>query len=158
MRGEGARPQRAHHPFSPGRLAPNRSPTPQKSTTKLSAIRFGITVTKEGSKTTASYHFIESIARDDDKSNEENWNAMVEKLSDDEGCFVVFDMRFEHSGRTLYRPLLVSWAPDTLGITAKMMIGSNKESVKTELEGVQKSLHASDKDELTYAEAKSATL
>ena len=133
-------------------------PTPQKSTTKLAAIRFGIETTKVGMKTTAEFKLIDTMERDDSKTNEENWNAMLETLKEDEGCFIVFDMRFEHSGRQMYRPLLVSWCPDSLKVTDRMMIGSNKDQVKRDLTGIQKSLHAAEKDELTYEAAKTATV
>jgi len=109
-------------------------------------------------KTEAEFKLVECVERDDEKTNEENWNIMVESLKEDFGCFVVFDMRFEHAGRQMYRPLLVSWCPDTLKVTDRMMIGSNKDSVKRDLTGIQKSLPASDKDELTYEAAKTATI
>ncbi|KAA0172321.1 hypothetical protein FNF28_00005 [Cafeteria roenbergensis] len=73
----------------------------KKSTTKLAAIRFGIETTKVGMKTTAEFKLIDTMERDDSKTNEENWNAMLETLKEDEGCFIVFDMRFEHSGRQM---------------------------------------------------------
>lgn len=130
----------------------------QKSTTTKAYTRFAIETTKTGSKTTAEFKHIDSADRDDDKSNEDHWNEMVASLSDDQGVFVVFDMRFEHAGRQLYRPLLVSWCPDSLGVKDRMMIGSNKDAVKRDLTGIQKSLHAADKDELTYEAAKAATL
>jgi hypothetical protein len=130
----------------------------KKSTTSLAWIKFTIETTREGAKRTSAFKFITSCERDDTKTNEENWNAMLETLTDSEGCFVVFDMRFEHGGRQMYRPLLISWCPDTLGIQEKMLIGSNKDQVKRDLEGVQKSVHAADKDDLTYEAAKTATL
>jgi cofilin len=121
-------------------------------------MRFAIETTKTGSKTTAKFVYMDTADRDDSKTNEDHWNEMVATLADDVGCFIVFDMRFEHSGRDMYRPLLVSWCPDSLGVKDRMMIGSNKDQVKRDLTGIQKSLHAADKDELTYEAAKTATV
>mmetsp|Transcript_20504 Transcript_20504/g.47429 ORF Transcript_20504/g.47429 Transcript_20504/m.47429 type:complete len:152 (-) Transcript_20504:96-551(-) len=130
----------------------------KKATTTAAWIKFTIETKREGAKRTSEFKHLASCERDDSKSNEENWNAMIETLTESEGCFVVFDMRFEHGGRQMYRPLLVSWCPDSLGIQEKMLIGSNKDQVKRDLDGIQKSLHASDKDELTYEAARTATL
>lgn len=177
------------------------------ATTKKAYISFGLKYKTEGTKTVPEFFHIKTVDKDESKTNEEEWDRMVADLPKDDGCFVIFDVKFTtDDSRIIQKPILVTWyvihrhsvspplhlprprpaprqrwfsrlplapespalvnsssslvlarpcrCPDSVNVKKRMLIGSNKDSVKREFEAVQRDVHATDASELEYSKIK----
>jgi cofilin len=80
------------------------------------------------------------------------WDAMCDALPDDDGRYIVFDYKKKlDDGREISRLLFVYWCPDSVKISRKVQLSSNKVPVETKVP-CQISISCTDRSDLEAAE------
>lgn len=81
-----------------------------------------------------------------------SWEEMCDKLPDDDGRYIVFDYKKKlDDGRVIARLLFTYWCPDSVKITRKVQLSSNKVPVEAKVP-CQISIACSDRSDLEAAE------
>eukprot|EP01126_Amoeba_proteus_P037503 TRINITY_DN386_c0_g4_i1.p1 TRINITY_DN386_c0_g4~~TRINITY_DN386_c0_g4_i1.p1 ORF type:complete len:147 (-),score=22.66 TRINITY_DN386_c0_g4_i1:46-486(-) len=74
-------------------------------------------------------------------------------LPDRDSRYALFNLRYQtKTGGDREKITLLVWAPDESPVKARMLIASNKETVKTQLEGVAIEFQSSKKGDISLAE------
>ncbi|KAI0562992.1 Cofilin/tropomyosin-type actin-binding protein [Gracilaria domingensis] len=87
-----------------------------------------------------------------DGAAQPNWEAFTKQLPDTDCRYVAYDFVYEHQGANKNRVLFILWSPQDSKVRSKMIYASSQEGVTKQLDGVQRSLQITDRDELEYAE------
>jgi len=85
-----------------------------------------------------------------DDSEEQMFNHVTAKLTDEEPAFVLFDLKCRE------KVLFFMWNPDSGKVKRKMTYSSTKGNVEKKFEGVLKINDVNDRDDLRYDAVKSA--
>lgn len=89
-------------------------------------------------------------------SPEEEWQEVTKTLPDSDCRYVAYDFVYEYQGANKNKVLFLLWAPDTSKILAKMLYASSQEGVVNKMEGVQRQLQCTEKDEVQFSEIRKA--
>lgn len=84
-------------------------------------------------------------------SAKSNWEAFTKTLPESDCRYISFDFAYEHQGTTKNRVVFLLWSPETARIKSKMIYAASQEGVVNMLEGIQRSLQVTDRDELDYS-------
>eukprot|EP01126_Amoeba_proteus_P021530 TRINITY_DN2188_c0_g1_i3.p1 TRINITY_DN2188_c0_g1~~TRINITY_DN2188_c0_g1_i3.p1 ORF type:complete len:147 (-),score=33.26 TRINITY_DN2188_c0_g1_i3:42-482(-) len=82
-----------------------------------------------------------------------DFNEFVEALPERDARYGLFNMRYQtKTGGDRAKISFLVWAPDSSPVKARMLIASNKETVKTQLEGVAIEFQASKRADVVLSD------
>lgn len=83
-------------------------------------------------------------------SPKDQWEVISKDLPED-GCrYLVYDFNYEHQGIMRNRVLFVLWSPDVAKTRDRMVYASSRINFAKQLDGIQVSIEAFDRDDITY--------
>lgn len=87
-----------------------------------------------------------------DTSSEEEYDAFLEKLPENDCLYAVYDFEYEIGGNEGKRSKIVfyTWSPDTAPIRSKMLYASSKDALRRALNGVSTDIQGTDFSEVAY--------
>lgn len=85
-------------------------------------------------------------------STAEDYDTFLEKLSEDDCLYAVYDFEYEIGGNEGKRSKLVfyTWSPDTAPVRAKMVYASSKDALRRALNGISTDIQGTDYSEVAY--------
>ena len=85
-------------------------------------------------------------------STEQEYDAFLEKLPENECRYAVYDFEYDIGGGEGKRSKIVffTWSPDTAPVRAKMVYASSKDSLRRALNGVAADVQGTDFSEVAY--------
>lgn len=87
-----------------------------------------------------------------DTSSEEEYDAFLEKLPENDCLYAVYDFEYEIGGNEGKRSKIIfyTWSPDTAPIRSKMLYASSKDALRRALNGVSTDIQGTDFSEVAY--------
>ncbi|KAI8325436.1 hypothetical protein GQ54DRAFT_315690 [Martensiomyces pterosporus] len=85
----------------------------------------------------------------DKVSADEDYEAFVADLPEQECRYAVYDFQFEKDGTTRNKILFYAWSPDSAKIKGKMVYASTKDALRKKLVGIANDIQATDLDEVS---------
>lgn len=88
----------------------------------------------------------------EETSTNEDYDAFLEKLPENECKYAVYDFEYELGGGEGKRSKIVffTWSPDTAAIRSKMVYASSKDALRRALNGVAADIQGTDFSEVAY--------
>lgn len=85
-------------------------------------------------------------------SNDDSYDAFLEKLPESDCLYAVYDLEYEISGSEGKRSKIVffTWSPDTAPIRSKMVYASSKDALRRALNGISTDVQGTDFSEVSY--------
>ncbi|KAM3160302.1 Actin-depolymerizing factor 1 [Lachancea thermotolerans] len=85
-------------------------------------------------------------------STAQDYDAFLEKLSEDDCLYAVYDFEYEIGGNEGKRSKIVffTWSPDTAPVRAKMVYASSKDALRRALNGISTDIQGTDYSEVAY--------
>ena len=98
------------------------------------------------------YKFVIFTLNDEKTSTEQEYDAFLEKLPENECRYAVYDFEYDIGGGEGKRSKIVffTWSPDTAPVRAKMVYASSKDSLRRALNGVAADVQGTDFSEVAY--------
>lgn len=86
-----------------------------------------------------------------DKSNDESYDAFLEKLPENDCLYAVYDFEYElGSDGKRSKIIFFTWSPDTAPIRSKMVYASSKDALRRSLNGIAADIQGTDFSEVSY--------
>lgn len=86
----------------------------------------------------------------DGGSPRDKWVSFASQLPEDDCRYVVYDFDYEHQGAMKNRLLFILWSPDNSKGRNRFVYAATREAFINKLEGVQRSIECTDKDDIDY--------
>lgn len=85
-------------------------------------------------------------------STEQDYDAFLEKLPENECLYAVYDFEYEIGGNEGKRSKIIffTWSPDTAPIRSKMVYASSKDALRRALNGISTDVQGTDYSEVAY--------
>ncbi|SCU89362.1 LAMI_0D13300g1_1 [Lachancea mirantina] len=85
-------------------------------------------------------------------STEQDYDAFLEKLPENECLYAVYDFEYEIGGNEGKRSKIVfyTWSPDTAPVRSKMVYASSKDALRRALNGVSTDIQGTHYSEVAY--------
>jgi cofilin len=79
-----------------------------------------------------------------------DWTAFTKGLPDNDCRYAAYDFKYEHQGALKTKIIFLLWSPEYSKVRSKMIYASSQEGVVQKLEGIQRQLQVTDRDDLEY--------
>ena len=83
-------------------------------------------------------------------SPKDDWTKFTKDLPDDDCRFAIYDFPYEHQGSMKTRVVFLLWSPEYSKVKSKMIYASSQEGVTSKVDGIQRQIQATDRDEISY--------
>jgi len=95
---------------------------------------------------------LESGKASDYSDNKAAWDVFASKLPDDDARYGIFKFEEPHNDTVISKIVLMHWAPDAAPIKAKMLSTSSFDALKSQLNGINVEIQATDASEKDHKE------
>jgi cofilin len=91
-----------------------------------------------------------TFATEENGGAKADWTAFTKTLPDNDCRYAAYDFKYEHQGALKTKIIFLLWSPEYSKVRSKMIYASSQEGVVQKLEGIQRQLQFTDRDDLVY--------